>query len=150
MEITFDLQHWFSPDTSTADNAFALRALLDCLCNINQSYLRNHRVPPLYKAGVVYRRTEVWDAIPALYSRGYGDCKSLACALVAEYRHHGIPAQPTFRWVERKGAPILTRDFHILVQTPSGYEDPSKVLGMGADEIAPISQNDLAALGGRR
>jgi hypothetical protein len=141
MEITFDLRHWFEPATSTADNAYALRALLDCMIALNSSYLRNHTVRPLYQSGVVYARTTVWDPIPALYKRGFGDCKSLACALIAEYRHRGIACEPEFRWIPRRNADgALIRDFHILVNLGNGrHEDPSKVLGMGANEVAPVT-----------
>ena len=138
--IPFDLNHWFQPDTSPVENAHALRALLDCLISLNQAYYKyNPRTLPLYRAGVVYERTDEWLPIPALYLQGYGDCKSLACALIAEYRHNGVPCEPAFRWAVRKHAPEVVRDFHILVETKNGYEDPSKVLGMGADEVALIS-----------
>lgn len=137
MQITLDLPHVFNTDTSTVDNAYALRALLDCLIQLNTSYLRDHKIRPLYESGVVYGRTTVWDTIPALYARGYGDCKSLTAALVAEYRAAGIECEPCFRWHPRPENPAI-RDFHILVQTRSGWEDPSKRLGMGADEVAPM------------
>jgi hypothetical protein len=142
MEIPIDVQHWFEPATSLVDNAYALRALLDCLITLNESYLRNHSVRPLYQSGVVYGRTTVWDPIPALYARQYGDCKSLSAALIAQYRKQGIACEPTFRWHPRKNTVEKILDFHILVEVRrSGkiiYEDPSKVLGMGADEVAPI------------
>jgi hypothetical protein len=82
---------------------------------------------------VVYGRTKLWEPIPALYQRGYGDCKSLTAALIAQYRKKRIACEPVFRWVrkpERQGE----TDYHILVHTDKGFEDPSKVLGMGADE----------------
>jgi len=141
MQITFELPHVFSPSASAEENAYALRALLDCLINLNVAYLRSMvrkgvAVPPLYQSGVVYGRTTVWDTLPALYLRRYGDCKSLSAALIAQYRMRGIKADPVFRFNPRKdGSKAL--DFHILVQLGNGtYEDPSKRLGMGTNELA--------------
>lgn len=131
MQISFDLPHVFFAGSHPEDNAHALRALLDCLVTLNQAYLRNHAVAALYRSGVVYGRTKVWDTIPALYARGYGDCKSLTAALIAEYRLQGKACSPVFRWRERSNG---VRDFHILVQCGDTFEDPSKVLGMGRDE----------------
>jgi hypothetical protein len=137
--IPFDMYHWFQSDTSPVENAHALRALLDCLIDLNESYLKYHpKTPPLYKSGVYYERVDEWLPIPALYELGYGDCKSLAAALIAEYRKARIDCEPCFRWIIRPNCAEVVRDFHILVETASGYEDPSKVLGMGKDEVAPI------------
>lgn len=150
--IPFDMHHWFQPDTSPVENAHALRALLDCLIGINLAYLKYHpHTPALYRSGVYYERVDEWMPIPALYHLGYGDCKSLACALIAEYRHKGVACEPAFRWIERPHTPELVRDFHILVETVTGYEDPSKVLGMGKDEVEPVQYVDAPEFaGGRR
>ena len=131
MQISFDLPHVFGPGSNPESNAYALRILLDSLIQLNLVFLQNHTVPALYRSGVVYGRTKIWDTIPALYIRRYGDCKSLSAALIAEYRHKGIECQPSFRW---RPAQNGTRDYHILVQTNRGFEDPSKVLGMGQNE----------------
>ena len=139
--IPFDMCHWFEPDTSPVENAYALRALLDCLIAVNESYLKYYpKTLPLYKSGVYYERVDEWLPIPALYQLGYGDCKSLACALVAEYRAAGIPCDATFRWIIRQDSSEVVRDFHILVEVSPGmkYEDPSKVLGMGKNEVSPV------------
>lgn len=137
MQIVINLPHVFNPDSPSGENAAVLRALLDCLIDINLAYLRYHSVPGLYGSGVVYGRTKIWEPIPALYARGYGDCKSLTAALIAEYETQGIQAAPVFRWtINSHGIP----DFHILVQTAKGFEDPSKRLGMGQDEFAPFYQ----------
>ncbi len=98
-------------------------------------------IPRLYELhdahGITYYRTQIWDTLPALYERGYGDCKSLTCALIAQYLYEGKECAPVFRFQKRPdGSGAL--DFHILVQTADGFEDPSKVLGMGSDENAPI------------
>jgi hypothetical protein len=153
LQITFDLPHVFSGmSQSKEENALALARLMQALVSLNEAYLLHHPARGLYQSGVVYRRTTVWDTIPALYARGYGDCKSLAAALVAQYRagidpeskggqlvHGPIPAKCVFRWNPASQDVIL---FHILVQTPpgfrtdTGYEDPSKRLGMGKNENA--------------
>ena len=133
MQITFSLPHVFNEKSNSVDNAYALRVLLDCLIDLNQAFLLNHPAPSLYRSGVVYGRTTVWDSIPALYKRGYGDCKSLTAALIAQYRRAGVECEPVFRWVKNAAG---GSDFHILVQTASGFEDPSKVLGMGKNENA--------------
>lgn len=133
MIIPFSLSYVFHPGASQVDNAYALKTLLECLILLNQNFLRAHPALPLYQSGVRYGRTVNWDSIPDLYAKGYGDCKSLTAALVAEYRMKHIEAKPVFRWV--RGADGVS-DYHILVQTAAGFEDPSRVLGMGKDENA--------------
>ncbi len=152
MRITFNLPHAFYPGSHPAQNGDVLRALLDCLIDVNVAFLRDHSVPALYRSGVVYGRTVLWDSIPALYTPktqqeiaeiraagfyiprdieglAFGDCKSLTCALIAQYRVSGIAANPVFRWIHREdGSGEL--DYHILVQTAHKFEDPSKVCGM--------------------
>lgn len=156
MELNLNLPHVFSPGTSALDNACALRCLLDCMVDLNISYLKYHEVPSLYNSGVRYGRTTIWEPIPALYlpnkvqdffnpvfwiPRGVnggekrGDCKSLGTARVAELRMKGVQAEPTFRWAKR-GDGLGNLDFHILVQLANGdYEDPSRKLGMGSQEV---------------
>jgi len=124
----FTLPHVFSGDSDPKENAYALRIMLECLIGLNRAYLRSHSAPSLYRAGVRYGRTQDWCPIPELYSRGFGDCKSLTAALIAEYRMKGIAAEPVFRWVAN--AQRTGNNYHILVQTNKGFEDPSKVLGM--------------------
>ena len=135
MEITFDLPHVFHPEASQVENALVLNKLLEMLIAVNLDYLRFHSVPTLYRSGVRYAKTQKWLSIPALYRDGLGDCKSLTAALVAEYRNNRVFANPVFRFIEnkKKGNGIL--DFHILVQTSTGFEDPSKVLGMPHSEV---------------
>jgi hypothetical protein len=134
MQITFNLPHVFHPGATPEENAPVLQALMDALIAINVAYLRQTPLcKGLYDSGVVYGRTYWWEPIPALYTRGFGDCKSLAAALVAEYRvRRNTPANAVFRWIRNADG---STDFHILVQTPYGFEDPSRKLGMGADEL---------------
>jgi hypothetical protein len=131
MQITFDLADMFGGGTSAVADARLLTVLLEALIDANLVYLRDHAAKSLYRSGVVYARTRVWDTIPALYSRGYGDCKSLSAALCAEMRHRGEAAIPVFRW---KQAADGSKLYHILVQTSRGWEDPSRRLGMGRSE----------------
>lgn len=136
MQITFNLPHVFFPGSDRTENAEVLEVLLDTAIRINGIYLRKmkrtgHSVPSLYESGVVYSRTRWWEPIPALYERGYGDCKSLTAAIIAEYQHKGVACRPVFRWNPN---PEST-DYHILVQTATEFQDPSKILGMGKDEV---------------
>lgn len=145
MRIEIDIPHAFAKGSAPLANGRALRPLLDCMIQLNVGYLQDCAdagvwVPPLYRAGVVYDRTVIWDTIPAVIKRGYGDCKSLATWLIAERRFAGLEAEPTFRWVKNSQGGT---DFHILVQVPGGFEDPSKVLGMGANENAPSRRRSI-------
>jgi hypothetical protein len=130
IEIPFELSHEFSRGSTPEENSFALKALLDCLITLDRGYLRGHPgVPSLYASGIVYVRTRAWLTMDSMLRRGYGDCKSLAAAVIAERaERQGIFCRPVFRDIIRKDGLL---DFHILVQIPNGtYEDPSKVLGM--------------------
>jgi hypothetical protein len=129
MRICLDLGGVFFPNAPDEDNALALQALLECLITIDRVYLRrNPRTPKLYQTNVRYGRTQVWDSIPDLLTRGYGDCKSLTAMFVAEQREAGRSARPVFRFA--MNPTTARKDFHILVQTGNTYEDPSRKLGM--------------------
>lgn len=133
---SFDIPGCFFPGASRLKNAQALHVLLECLIACDRVYLRDHATPALYQSSVVYDRTLEWDTTPVLYSKNYGDCKSLAAQKIAEYRNAGIAAKPYFRWIPQNGASYGEGNllFHILVLTTNGYEDPSKNRGMGRDE----------------
>lgn len=134
MQITYNLPHVFSPGTNPEENAPVLQALLEALIAINIDYLKRYPyTPKLYDSHVYYERTYWWEPVTALYIRGFGDCKSLTALRVAELRLQGISAKPVFRFARN---PRGGTDFHILVQTPNGFEDPSKLRGMGANEVA--------------
>lgn len=138
MQIVFNLPNVFKPGSNRAENSKALLGLLNGLIAQNITFLTSNSnlkrpVPPLYRSRVRYGRTTWWENIPALYSRRYGDCKSLSCALIAEWRIAGIACEPVHRWIE---APNGATFYHILVQYEGGFEDPSKVLGMGKNENA--------------
>jgi len=131
-QISISLPHVFHAGSSQTESDQVLRILLESLVSINLVFLANHAVPRLYESGVVYGRTRVWEPIPALYIRRYGDCKSLSAALIAEYRRAGQEARPVFRWEKDPHNPNKT-NYHILVQKADGtFECPSKRLGMNA------------------
>ena len=134
MKICYNLDHVFGSGSSDVENAYVLRALLDCLIEIDLAFLRFHEVPRLYRSGVRYGRTKLWEPIPEMYERRFGDCKSLSAALCAEYRVRGIQAFPVFRFIKND---IGGHDYHILVELPmrngitgKRFEDPSRKLGM--------------------
>lgn len=130
MRIPFDLGFVFHPTASDEDNADVLRVLLEALVAANMIYRRGagRRAPSLYKSGVVYGRTKVWDSTPDLQARKYGDCKSLSADRVAELRLAGKDAQPVFRF--QVNPQTKQKDFHILVRRGTAFEDPSRELGM--------------------
>jgi hypothetical protein len=132
--IEYNLCHLFNPDTSQVENALGVEASLNYMIALNLAWLRFHPTTPLYRSGVKYGRTKIWEPIPALYIRTYGDCKSLSCALIAEYLLQGIKCKPVHRWAinpNKNGIP----DYHILVQLGDRFEDPSKRLGMPVREL---------------
>jgi hypothetical protein len=133
MIIPIGLPQVFSLDSSWDENAEVLEATLEYLIFVNRIFLRRQPFTPrLYESGVVYGRTVVWDSIPAVMERRFGDCKSLTAWQIAERREQGLSARPVFRWIPE------TLQYHILVLTPNGFEDPSKYLGMGQAENGPI------------
>ncbi|MDH5644476.1 MAG: hypothetical protein OEZ01_00625 [Candidatus Heimdallarchaeota archaeon] len=113
---------------SRRDLLFELNRLVD----LNRWIYRTRSLPPLYQAGVRYRRetedymaakpVEDWQAVDVLYKNGFGDCEDLAAARCAELRNADVPA--TIR-LTRRG-----RIWHVTVRTPAGVEDPSRKLGM--------------------
>ena len=131
MRISFDLGGVFYAGAPDEDNALALQALLEALIAVNRVYLRRvRRTPKLYASGVKYGRTQVWDSIPDLLTRRFGDCKSLSAMYVAERREAGHAARPVFRFAVNPQTG--QKDFHILVQEGKTFEDPSRKLGMEA------------------
>lgn len=137
--VVFTIDRAFKPHGSDKANAAALETLLTCLTALDCIWLKYHPGHvPLYETGVYYARTLVWDTIPALYRRGFGDCKSLTACRIAELRMQHIWATPTFR---HQADPRSTM-FHILVMFANGtWEDPSKALGMLSYEESPGSMS---------
>lgn len=126
--IVFRIVDAFNLRSTARQNAIALEALLRCLIDLNILWLQQYPYTPrLYESGVVYARTQIWDTIPALYARGFGDCKSLTAARIAELFIAGIASVPVFRFDAQPEGTM----FHILVMLLNGLnEDPSKILGM--------------------
>lgn len=118
-------------------NGGDLVAPLAMLTAYNEQYIRAHpHTTHLYQSGVRYRREgkyklgrqkEKWLTLPMLYLVKFGDCEDLACALAGFYRASGVKATAV--------AVESSIGFHIVTQLPNGkIEDPSRVLGMGADK----------------
>lgn len=126
----------------------AMHFLLHALCCINYEYLRTYGAPPLYRSGVRYDNARAgkkeWQDIPKTLALRNGDCKDLACWLVAEDWRRGVRSRPFIRYKTKqyRDAQGRTHNFslyHVLVQRPGGaLEDPSRALGMGRDEWAPF------------
>lgn len=146
MLISYNILQAFYPGSDKLLNARTLRILMDSLVSMNRVFLEESArlgptaVPlnfrkPLYQSGVIYDRTTWWEPIPALYKRGYGDCKSLSAAWIAQAQFYKrLRCRPVFRFVDNDDG---STDYHILVELANGtFEDPSKVLGMGAVEVA--------------
>jgi hypothetical protein len=126
-----DLGGVFHPGASDEDNAIALQALLECLIAVNRVFLKRYPATrKLMTSGVRYGRTQVWDSIPDLLTRRYGDCKSLTAMDVAEMReaHGDKAARPVFRFA--KNPQTGQKDFHILSQHGKVFVDRSRELGM--------------------
>jgi hypothetical protein len=135
MIVVMNLSGVFDPDSNKLENAAVLDALMTCLIKTNIAYLEHHKAPMLYASRVIYKRTREWERIPDVLARGYGDCKSLAAWRVAEMLvKEGTKAKAVFRFNPRPSSGVP--DYHILVQSSKGWEDPSKRLGMNLNENA--------------
>lgn len=137
--VVFGIDDAFHPRASKDANAIALRALLDCLIDLDGICLDScPTLPHLYESGVVYRlmpSAAAWDSIPVMLRRGYTDCKSLVAARIAELRKAGYVAIPVFRNITDGWGTM----FHILILHGNGtWECPSRNLGMGAAQELPM------------
>lgn len=118
----------------------AMHFILHALACIDYEYLLAHGAPPIYTSGVVYDSERAgkkeWFDVPQILAEGRGDCKDLACWLVAEHWTHGLRSRPLIRYRLRHftgpdGRPRRFSLYHVLVQRPDGtLEDPSRALGM--------------------
>lgn len=133
--VAFRIDNAFARHSSDLQNAAALRTLMNCLVELNIIWLRFHpSTLPLYQTPVYYRRTTLWDTIPCLYARGWGDCKSLAACRVAENHRNKLWCRSVFRFLPGKSSIM----FHILLMYADGtWEDPSKALGMVVSQENP-------------
>ena len=136
--VVFGIDGAFHPRASKVANAIALRALLDCLIQLDSICLDAcPTLPGLYRSGVVYRlmpSAEPWDTTPIMYRRGFTDCKSLVAARIAELRRVGKVAIPVFRNITDGWGTM----FHILILHGNGtWECPSTNLGMHSVQELP-------------
>lgn len=130
----------FNGPEDSRDAALSMRAVIhgcDMLYRCDVDYLLAYpqRVPRFYDCGLRYKTPEdpcgadVWQDIPILLGRGYGDCKDLACFLAADLTvRERILAKPMVRrkWLG-KGFGL----YHVVVLMPDGtIRDPSIDLGM--------------------
>jgi hypothetical protein len=124
----------------------AISHLLLALTRINVDVMRaliatGRRLPPLYQAGVRYRREargadgqrlEDWRDCVRVFQAKAGDCEDLAAYRAAELIVGGEQALTVFH--SRPMGPGK-RLFHIFVERANGVlEDPSRELGMGNAE----------------
>jgi hypothetical protein len=120
-------------------------ALCKALLEINKIYLLAHPdTPPLYQAGVRYRKQRVnqdrWFDIPRIRRMGCGSCEDLAPWLTAELQLRGEPAGLVVTMTSLEvspGKPFTL--YHVLTERANGQlEDPSAVLGMPVSPHAQI------------
>ncbi len=133
----------------------AMHFVLHALCCIDYEYLQSFRVPPIYRSGVRYDNPRAgkkeWFDVGKCMEEKLGDCKDLACWLVAEHWMKGIRSRPYIRYrtkhyVDASGRRKRFSLYHVLVQLPNGkLEDPSRVLGMGQNEWEPMESRQIAA-----
>lgn len=115
-----------------------LAALLEGIVLLNVEILARSPLPPLYRAGVVWRAeagTEDWLTCDRVFARRWGDCEDLACWRAAELRirGEGAIALPVRAGHTRTGGNL----WHVLTERANGdIEDPSRVLGMGRNAHA--------------
>jgi hypothetical protein len=131
----------FHSSSSLDENAVALNLILDCLCRINVCHRRVCPTVPLYQHPLHYDRTSIWDSSNRMRNRGHADCKSLSCDRVAEYWLAGQDAEAVFRFLPPDQNPKGQFQYHILVNGPYGWEDPSKAKGMLANENSYFENN---------
>lgn len=136
--IVFSIDDAFHPHASKEANAKSLRALLNCLIDLDViCYNTDPSLPYLYRSGVVYHLMPTkapWDTIPTMVQRGYTDCKSLVAARIAELRRAGKTAMPVFRNITDGWGTM----FHILILHENGqWECPSRNLGMIGPQERP-------------
>lgn len=116
-------------------------ALADVIAPIAEAVTRANvltlqRYPELrrtsvYEAGIPYRsqpngQNRFADML-AVIRQGHADCLPLSAWRAAELRTGGAEAYPIVSWERVPDGGLL---FHVTVETPWGFEDPSRELGM--------------------
>ena len=138
----------------------AMHFLLHALCCINFEYLKQYGAPPLYRSGVRYDNAHAgkkeWQDILKTLQLRKGDCKDLACWLVAEHWLQGMRSRCFIKYRMRPfrkpdGTMARFSLYHVLVERPDGtLEDPSIKLGMGQDPYAPVARRGQVMAPGAR
>lgn len=142
---------WLRPSRSLGG---AIKPLLESLITVDLLYLTTHHVPPLYSTNVRWREEprgrpggsprdpEEFATVPAIITRGWGDCDDLAPWRCAELRKNGFTASIRIQWKRTPSGKLfhilVRRDNNVpdfnpkyMVRTPRGViEDPSRALGM--------------------
>ena len=127
---------------TSAEDRETLQTLLDCTFLLDCLYLRKHPDTPwLMESGVAYRREprevsgiaegteERFLAVDETMAQGWGDCDDLAPWRAAEIVvRYGGKARPEI-------VPIGPGQWHVVVWTDRGYEDPCAELGMVDPQI---------------
>ncbi len=155
----YEFDGLFDGDDDETDAFLSLRIVMHgCtfLYACNVEYLLSkfgqdrNKSPNLYDTAIFYQTPEnpcggdVWQNIPTILKRGFGDCKDLACYLAAQRTvRDGILCRPM---VKRKFFNDGFALYHIIVKHEDrcrcGYcdanyeEDPSIVLGMPSGDGA--------------
>lgn len=138
--VVFFIDSAFHPRASKIQNSTALRALLDCLIELNLiCWDACPNMKTFYQTGVFYHlmpQNAAWETTPTLYRRGHGDCKTFVAARVAELRRAGKIAMPVFRNVTSGWGTM----YHILILHGDGtWECPSRLRGMHGFQEQPHS-----------
>jgi hypothetical protein len=123
-------------------SAAAFSAALEGLTRLNELLIKQHDVPPIYEAGVRYRREkrDKWKHALDVQADGVGDCEDLSAWRAAEMRVSG--EDPGARVEVYRSGP---RKFHAIVERSDGTtEDPSRVLGMGQEGIGAMNEGKKA------
>jgi hypothetical protein len=117
-------------------SAASYAAAIEGLTRLDERILAGADFPPLYEAGVVYKREarDVWRHADDVRKSGWGDCEDLAAWRAAELRVSG--EDPKAHVAVYQSGP---RRFHAIVARGDGStEDPSRRLGMKPGGRSPM------------
>ena len=145
LNLTGEGPNWLQQSRETEG---VIKAILDTQVAVNQLYLRLHKVPALYHAGIRYREeplnvlrlgghstadsVEEFANVPAVIERGWGDGDDIVPWRCAELREHGELAKIR---LEPHG-----NKCHVVLRRGDGTkEDPCAKLGM-TDLPAPLQR----------
>lgn len=157
MHVTLPPLGEFSPEAHFAPLVYLLEGMI--LVNRHHIQLSRRRaelglgmpVPPLWASGVRYQEDppgeENWGDVYYCMKLGHADCDRLVIWRCAELREAGVHAVPVIKWQNLNRETAIALGYppgfvppdglwmvHCLVRFPDGrIEDPSKILGMGAE-----------------